>query len=170
MRVAGAGQEGGRVEQKDEGGEVKLEAKASFDEACARQRPWRVQHGGRMVVEEDQRDWVGMDVGLAEWRAVCGSGRRGRSLLSSQTWRLTNLSSFCPHLIASLHCPPLTHQPPNTPTRPSPTLSVFKMGRRPAKCYRYCKNKPFPKSRSVPPPSLLPLSLPPLAVAFNDRC
>ncbi|GFT80376.1 hypothetical protein NPIL_471281, partial [Nephila pilipes] len=22
-----------------------------------------------------------------------------------------------------------------------------KMGRRPARCYRYCKNKPYPKSR-----------------------
>ena len=23
----------------------------------------------------------------------------------------------------------------------------IKMGRRPARCYRYCKNKPYPKSR-----------------------
>jgi hypothetical protein len=23
----------------------------------------------------------------------------------------------------------------------------FEMGRRPARCYRYCKNKPYPKSR-----------------------
>ncbi|KAI0212693.1 60S ribosomal protein L10-like [Lamellibrachia satsuma] len=29
---------------------------------------------------------------------------------------------------------------------PSPALT-FKMGRRPARCYRYCKNKPYPKSR-----------------------
>ncbi len=28
-----------------------------------------------------------------------------------------------------------------------PSLSDFKMGRRPARCYRYCKNKPYPKSR-----------------------
>ena len=31
------------------------------------------------------------------------------------------------------------------------------MGRRPAKCYRYCKNKPYPKSRfnrGVPDPKL----------------
>merc|ERR1712230_82440 len=31
------------------------------------------------------------------------------------------------------------------------------MGRRPAKCYRYCKNKPFPKSRfnrGVPDPKI----------------
>merc|ERR1712044_98270 len=26
-------------------------------------------------------------------------------------------------------------------------LQVVKMGRRPARCYRYCKNKPYPKSR-----------------------
>ena len=32
-----------------------------------------------------------------------------------------------------------------------------KMGRRPAKCYRYCKNKPYPKSRfnrGVPDPKI----------------
>ena len=32
-----------------------------------------------------------------------------------------------------------------------------KMGRRPARCYRYCKNKPFPKSRfnrGVPDPKV----------------
>jgi len=31
------------------------------------------------------------------------------------------------------------------------------MGRRPARCYRYCKNKPYPKSRynrGVPDPKL----------------
>ena len=31
------------------------------------------------------------------------------------------------------------------------------MGRRPAKCYRYCKNKPYPKSRfnrGVPDPKI----------------
>jgi hypothetical protein len=28
-----------------------------------------------------------------------------------------------------------------------PSLSDVKMGRRPARCYRYCKNKPYPKSR-----------------------
>lgn len=37
-------------------------------------------------------------------------------------------------------------------------LSVwFKMGRRPARCYRYCKNKPYPKSRfcrGVPDPKI----------------
>merc|ERR1712071_680113 len=27
------------------------------------------------------------------------------------------------------------------------TTKVVKMGRRPARCYRYCKNKPYPKSR-----------------------
>ena len=26
-------------------------------------------------------------------------------------------------------------------------LTEFVMGRRPARCYRYCKNKPYPKSR-----------------------
>lgn len=26
-------------------------------------------------------------------------------------------------------------------------LVDIKMGRRPARCYRYCKNKPYPKSR-----------------------
>jgi hypothetical protein len=26
-------------------------------------------------------------------------------------------------------------------------LVEFAMGRRPARCYRYCKNKPYPKSR-----------------------
>merc|ERR1712062_268413 len=33
----------------------------------------------------------------------------------------------------------------------------FKMGRRPARCYRYCKNKPYPKSRfcrGVPDPEI----------------
>jgi hypothetical protein len=33
----------------------------------------------------------------------------------------------------------------------------FKMGRRPARCYRYCKNKPYPKSRynrGVPDPKV----------------
>merc|ERR1712194_557809 len=32
-----------------------------------------------------------------------------------------------------------------------------KMGRRPARCYRYCKNKPYPKSRfcrGVPDPKI----------------
>merc|ERR1711909_53376 len=32
-----------------------------------------------------------------------------------------------------------------------------RMGRRPAKCYRYCKNKPYPKSRfnrGVPDPKI----------------
>merc|ERR1711872_697933 len=28
-----------------------------------------------------------------------------------------------------------------------PSLKDIKMGRRPARCYRYCKNKPYPKSR-----------------------
>ena len=27
------------------------------------------------------------------------------------------------------------------------TFQIFTMGRRPARCYRYCKNKPYPKSR-----------------------
>ena len=34
---------------------------------------------------------------------------------------------------------------------------IDKMGRRPARCYRYCKNKPFPKSRfnrGVPDPKV----------------
>ncbi|ELU41780.1 hypothetical protein AG1IA_04190 [Rhizoctonia solani AG-1 IA] len=33
------------------------------------------------------------------------------------------------------------------------------MGRRPARCYRYCKNKPYPKSRynrGVPDPKASP--------------
>ena len=33
----------------------------------------------------------------------------------------------------------------------------IKMGRRPARCYRYCKNKPYPKSRynrGVPDPKV----------------
>merc|ERR1712001_753164 len=36
-------------------------------------------------------------------------------------------------------------------------LRRFKMGRRPARCYRYCKNKPYPKSRfcrGVPDPKI----------------
>merc|ERR1711862_576588 len=36
-------------------------------------------------------------------------------------------------------------------------ISVVKMGRRPARCYRYCKNKPYPKSRfcrGVPDPKI----------------
>jgi len=35
--------------------------------------------------------------------------------------------------------------------------TTFKMGRRPSQCYRYCKNKPFPKSRynrGVPDPKI----------------
>ena len=43
----------------------------------------------------------------------------------------------------------------------------IKMGRRPARCYRYCKNKPYPKSRynrGVPDPKVSfrpsPLPLP----------
>ena len=35
--------------------------------------------------------------------------------------------------------------------------SSFRMGRRPARCYRYCKNKPYPKSRfcrGVPDPKI----------------
>ena len=34
------------------------------------------------------------------------------------------------------------------------------MARRPARCYRYCKNKPYPKSRfnrGVPDPKYVPL-------------
>ena len=34
---------------------------------------------------------------------------------------------------------------------------LVKMGRRPARCYRYCKNKPYPKSRfcrGVPDPKI----------------
>ena len=41
----------------------------------------------------------------------------------------------------------------------------FKMGRRPARCYRYCKNKPYPKSRynrGVPDPKVCPKLLPSL--------
>merc|ERR1739848_618525 len=37
------------------------------------------------------------------------------------------------------------------------SLLQEKMGRRPAKCYRYCKNKPYPKSRfnrGVPDPKI----------------
>merc|ERR1712145_6103 len=36
-------------------------------------------------------------------------------------------------------------------------LKKIKMGRRPARCYRYCKNKPYPKSRfcrGVPDPKI----------------
>merc|ERR1712244_132826 len=36
-------------------------------------------------------------------------------------------------------------------------ISVVRMGRRPARCYRYCKNKPYPKSRfcrGVPDPQI----------------
>merc|ERR1712001_623513 len=36
-------------------------------------------------------------------------------------------------------------------------LLVITMGRRPARCYRYCKNKPYPKSRfcrGVPDPKI----------------
>merc|ERR1712088_586840 len=39
----------------------------------------------------------------------------------------------------------------------SETTGSFKMGRRPARCYRYCKNKPYPKSRfcrGVPDPKI----------------
>ena len=38
-----------------------------------------------------------------------------------------------------------------------PSRATFKMGRRPARCYRYCKNKPYPKSRfcrGVPDPKI----------------
>ncbi|KAL5018937.1 hypothetical protein ScPMuIL_004659 [Solemya velum] len=38
-----------------------------------------------------------------------------------------------------------------------PLSERFKMGRRPARCYRYCKNKPYPKSRfcrGVPDPKI----------------
>merc|ERR1711917_224403 len=41
--------------------------------------------------------------------------------------------------------------------RKSETTGSFKMGRRPARCYRYCKNKPYPKSRfcrGVPDPKI----------------
>merc|ERR1712234_6516 len=37
------------------------------------------------------------------------------------------------------------------------SLKEFNMGRRPARCYRYCKNKPYPKSRfcrGVPDPKI----------------
>merc|ERR1711874_354645 len=37
------------------------------------------------------------------------------------------------------------------------TLLLVTMGRRPARCYRYCKNKPYPKSRfcrGVPDPKI----------------
>merc|ERR1711962_1297863 len=37
------------------------------------------------------------------------------------------------------------------------SLSTITMGRRPARCYRYCKNKPYPKSRfcrGVPDPKI----------------
>ena len=40
-------------------------------------------------------------------------------------------------------------------------LQNFKMGRRPARCYRYCKNKPYPKSRynrGVPDPKVTAIS------------
>merc|ERR1712167_54226 len=42
----------------------------------------------------------------------------------------------------------LTEKGPNSPVA---------MGRRPARCYRYCKNKPYPKSRfcrGVPDPKI----------------
>merc|ERR1712169_25199 len=40
---------------------------------------------------------------------------------------------------------------------PASASKTTKMGRRPARCYRYCKNKPYPKSRfnrGVPDPKL----------------
>ena len=52
---------------------------------------------------------------------------------------------------------------PNKPEEPSAALSLFhkrnvvKMARRPAKCYRVIKNKPYPKSRycrGVPDPKI----------------
>merc|ERR1712119_30270 len=39
----------------------------------------------------------------------------------------------------------------------TPCFKKTKMGRRPARCYRYCKNKPYPKSRfcrGVPDPKI----------------
>lgn len=49
------------------------------------------------------------------------------------------------------------------------------MGRRPARCYRYCKNKPYPKSRynrGVPDPKIRIFDLvrlPPLFTSDGDR-
>jgi hypothetical protein len=41
-----------------------------------------------------------------------------------------------------------TSPPTSTPTAPANLDSkTVKMARRPARCYRYCKNKPYPKSR-----------------------
>ncbi|PBP15367.1 Protein component of the large (60S) ribosomal subunit, partial [Diplocarpon rosae] len=36
---------------------------------------------------------------------------------------------------------------PQTTTPTTATSKLFTMARRPARCYRYCKNKPYPKSR-----------------------
>merc|ERR1712169_109216 len=39
----------------------------------------------------------------------------------------------------------------------TPSQPIFTMARRPARCYRYCKNKPYPKSRynrGVPDPKI----------------
>ncbi len=50
---------------------------------------------------------------------------------SEQLWVLYTTAALVFH-------PPLAYLP---------SLSDVKMGRRPARCYRYCKNKPYPKSR-----------------------
>ncbi|TVY32225.1 60S ribosomal protein [Lachnellula occidentalis] len=49
-----------------------------------------------------------------------------------------------------------SHPPSLNNKRPANSKS-FKMARRPARCYRYCKNKPYPKSRfnrGVPDPKI----------------
>ena len=69
-----------------------------------------------------------------------------------------------PEHLSTPHVPHLRFSVLQASVAPFSSFSPFysfvflvKMGRRPARCYRYCKNKPYPKSRfcrGVPDPKL----------------
>jgi hypothetical protein len=86
---------------------------------------------------------------------VIGGGCQGRGL-SSPLWISNAFEAQCgildfqagrtPKPASSPSLSPSTSLQHTTPTRQTRQQAV-KMARRPARCYRYCKNKPYPKSR-----------------------
>ncbi len=71
-------------------------------------------------------------------RSAPRSSALGRAAGDWSLLALAGLGSLCP-------VPAWPDQPTNH--HQQPIKDTDKMGRRPARCYRYCKNKPFPKSR-----------------------
>jgi hypothetical protein len=64
---------------------------------------------------------------------------------NTHTW-ITNCPNITTKTTSTVNFSSPTSQQPKTTTY-SIQKHIEKMARRPARCYRYCKNKPYPKSR-----------------------